>query len=143
VSPRPHELEATDFLPLPGSPAVRRRRPGDCGDRGRAATRGREAARDDAGFRDRENTRVRDLVDLVALIEHDLLDPALVARATAKVWAERDGTAPPATLPELPLNWNTRYPQLIPVGTLTAETFPAATALVAELWTEMFPAEEF
>lgn len=142
VSPRPHELEATDLLPLPGilefagiaPPTV------EIVDVNRhAAEKLHGMTRD---FRDRENTRVRDLVDLVALIEHDQIDPALVAHAVTKVWAERDGATPPVMLPELPLSWSARYPQLIPVGTLAADTFLSATALVAQLWTEMFPAEE-
>jgi hypothetical protein len=53
-------------------------------------------------FGTRENSRVRDLVDLVILLEHNLLDPPRVAAAAWQVWRERDGTLPPAMLPPLP-----------------------------------------
>lgn len=92
VSPRTHELDRTDRVPLPnlldfaGVPTpiveivnVQRH----------AAEKYHAMLRD---YGDRENSRVRDLVDLVLLIEHDQLDPPLVAQAATQVWAERDAT---------------------------------------------------
>lgn len=93
-------------------------------------------------FGDRENSRVRDLVDLVLLIEQDLLKPDAAAAATRQVWAERDGIEPPATLPPLPESWPDRYERLAVDHDLDAQTFPAALTLIDRLWTEMLPTRE-
>ena len=91
ISPRAHELGATDLLPLPNSldfagivaPLV------EIIDVNRhAAEKFHGMLRD---FGDRENTRVRDLVDLVILTEHELLEPSALAAAVRLVWSERDG----------------------------------------------------
>ena len=93
-------------------------------------------------FGDRENTRVRDLVDLVILIERELLQPSAVAQAVVEVWSERDGVDPPIELPRLPVGWPERYEALAAEHGLGAASFPAAFALVAALWAEMFPIKE-
>jgi hypothetical protein len=142
VSPRTHELDATDRLALPNSlefagiPApeieivdVHRH----------AAEKFHAMLRD---FGDRENSRVRDLVDLVILIEHGLLTPATVTAAARNVWAERDGVEPPDEIPPLPGSWPDRYERLAADHDMDTQAFPAAVASVARLWAEMFPAEE-
>lgn len=91
VSPRAHELDATDRLTLPNSldfagippPVV------EIIDVHRHAAEKFHAMLRDFG--DRENSRVRDLIDLVLLIEHDLLLADIAAAAARRVWAERDG----------------------------------------------------
>ncbi len=88
-------------------------------------------------FGDRENSRVRDLVDLVILIEHDLLDRSKVAAAIAQVWAERDGSDPPSAFPPLPESWRQRYPALAADHVIEARSFVQALALVNRLWAEV------
>ncbi len=97
ISPRGHELVDTDFVPLPNSlafadvdaPAI------EIIDVQRhAAEKLHALARD---FGDRENTRVRDLVDVVILIEHQLLNREQLADATRAVWRERNDELPPAS----------------------------------------------
>ncbi len=142
VSPRAHELTATDFITLPNSldfagipaPVV------EIIDVHRHAAEKLHAMLRDFG--DRENSRVRDLVDLVILIEHGLLDPMTVAAAGRQVWSERDGARPPAVLPPLPESWPGRYERHATDHALEARSFPVAVALVAALWAEMFPTEE-
>lgn len=142
VSPRAHELDRTDRLRLAnlldfaGVPApvvevvdVHRH----------AAEKFHAMLRD---FGDRENSRVRDLVDLALLIEHDLLDAARVADAAAQVWAERDATAPPSSLPSLPATWPERYERLAADHDLAFASFAAAVEAVERLWADMFPTEE-
>lgn len=142
VSPRAHELHATDRLPLPnsldfaGTPTtdveivdVHRH----------AAEKFHAMTRD---FGDRENSRVRDLLDLVILIENDLLSPGSVADAAREVWAERNGTDPPRQLPSLPASWPARYIQLAADYDIEARTFPQAVALVQSLWLQMHPNEK-
>ncbi|MGH3613440.1 MAG: nucleotidyl transferase AbiEii/AbiGii toxin family protein, partial [Pseudonocardia sp.] len=102
VSPRQYELERADRIELPNllefagvpAPVV------EVVDVHRHAAEKFHAMLRDYG--DRENSRVRDLVDLVVMIEHKLVDPATVASCVIDVFAERDKVRPPAALPPLP-----------------------------------------
>lgn len=142
VSPRAHELRATDRLPLPNSLSfagiptteveiidVHRH----------AAEKFHAMTRD---FGDRDNTRVRDLLDLVLLIENDLLSPGAVADAARAVWAERNGTEPPRSLPAFPASWPARYARLAGDHDVEGQTFPQAATLVQTMWAQMFPKEK-
>ena len=62
---------------------------------------------------DRPSSRVKDLVDLVLLIEAGVLDSARLARRLAVVYEERDGTPPPTELAELPASRANDYPTLL------------------------------
>ena len=137
VSPRAHELEQTDALPLPNSLAfagieattveiidVNRH----------AAEKFHAMARD---FGDRENTRVRDLLDLILLIENEMLDRDALSAAVYDVWRERDGSARPSALPVLPASWHDGYERLAENHDLTAQTFAAALAAVTALWADL------
>lgn len=142
VSPAGRELDATDHLALSNSldfagipaPVV------EIVDVHRHAAEKFHAMLRDYG--DRDNSRVRDLVDLVIMVEHDLLAPATVAARTIEVWTERDGADPPAALPLLPESWPIRYERIAADHDLETRTFPAAVALVGRLWADMFPTEE-
>jgi hypothetical protein len=112
VSPRSHELHATDKLALPSSlafagiPAVEV----ETVDIHRhAGEKFHGMVRD---FGERENSRVRDLVDLTILLEHGLLVPERAAVAARSVWLERNNAEPPRTLPPLPESWPDRYQRL-------------------------------
>jgi hypothetical protein len=139
ISPRSHELVATEHLELPSSldfagfPAT----VVEIVDVNRHAAERFHAMLWDFG--DRENTRARDLVDLVLLIERGLLVPADAAASAREVWAERDGVEPPATLPTLPESWPLRYERLAAELGLATRTFVAAQATIARMWAEMFP----
>lgn len=142
ISPRAHELGVTDRIGLPNSldfagiPA----RSVEIVDVNRHAAEKLHAML--RTFGDRENSRVRDLVDVVLLVEHDLLTTEAVAFAVRQVWAERDGAEPPATPGPLPESWPVRYESLAEDYELVAQTFSDAQAVVGRLWTEMFPLEE-
>ncbi|MCB9401587.1 MAG: nucleotidyl transferase AbiEii/AbiGii toxin family protein [Microthrixaceae bacterium] len=137
VSPRAHELDLTDTVALPNSlafadieaPAV------EIIDVNRHAAEKFHAML--RQFDDRENTRVRDLLDLVLLIENELLDRPAMASAVRDVWQERDATARPKELAVLPASWPDRYERLAAEHDVTALTFPAAVALVTALWTDL------
>jgi hypothetical protein len=75
ISPRAQELDATDVMKLPNTLAFAGigARDIEIIDIHRHAAEKLHAMQKDFG--DRENSRVRDLVDLVILHEHDLLDP--------------------------------------------------------------------
>lgn len=137
ISPRVHELDATERLPLPDSLAF-------------AGVPGRSVEVIDVNrhaaeklhalcrtYGDRENSRVRDLVDIVLLLEHGLIDPPRVAAAAARVWADRDSGLPPAEPPTLPASWPGSYERLTSDLTVEAATFAAAHARLAEFWSAM------
>lgn len=142
VSPRAHELEATDRLPLPNlldfaevpAPEV------EIIDVQRHAAEKLHAMARDYG--DRDNSRVRDLVDIVLLIEHDALETVQVAAAARDVWQERDAASPPPQLPPLPNDWPQRYEQLATEHELQTTSFDDALALVERLWSQMIQNEE-
>lgn len=142
VSPRAHELDATDYIRLPNSldfagidtPVIE-----IVGVHRHAAEKFHGMLRD---LGERENTRVRDLIDLVILCEHKLLDPHTLAPAVERVWAERDRNSPPASLPQLPASWPARYERLADEHNLNAASFAVGVALVAALWADTFPTEE-
>ena len=141
VSPRGHELEDTDFVPLPNSlafadidvPVI------EIIDVQRHAAEKLHAMCKDFG--DRENTRVRDLVDIVILHEHKLLDHEHLAAAAYTDWQERNNEPPPAMLPPLPTNWAARYEQLAAEHDLAAAKFPDAITLVTTLWAAVAASE--
>jgi predicted nucleotidyltransferase component of viral defense system len=142
VSSRPQELEETEMISLPNSmdfagisvPEI------EIIDIHRHAAEKFHGMLRDVG--ERENTRVRDLVDLVILREHNLLEVRRLQPALSRVWAERNQSRPPARLPPLPRGWRTRYEHLAADHRLQAGAFAAANAAVAELWTETFPNQE-
>jgi hypothetical protein len=142
VSPRAHELYQTDLLPLPNSldfagiPTIEV----EIVDVHRHAAEKFHAMTRDYG--DRENSRVRDLLDLVILIEHEMLTPSVVAIAARAVWAERNAADPPRELPPFPSSWPERYERLAEEYDVAAQNFPKAVALVRGLWPEMFPNEK-
>jgi hypothetical protein len=140
ISPRAHELDATEEVPLPNSlsfagihvPTI------EIIDVQRHAAEKFHAMQRDFG--DRDNSRVRDLVDIVILHENGLLDPARLAQAVREVWREREAVPPPAALPPYPQSWPDRYEHLAAGLDLDARTFSAAVAIVNRLWSDMVDA---
>jgi hypothetical protein len=137
VSPRAHELERTDTVPLTNSlafaeievPSI------EIIDVNRHAAEKLHAMTRDYGGR--ENTRVRDLLDVVILIEHELLDRDALSSAVRDVWTERNGSPPPLALPALPDSWPNTYERLVAEHDLTAKTFPSALDAVTSLWASL------
>jgi hypothetical protein len=89
-------------------------------------------------FSDRENTRVRDLADLVILAERGLIDPARTAAAVRQVFAERT-TDLPSTLLPLPAGWPERYEKIAREHGIAAAEFGEATEVLVNFWRTMFP----
>lgn len=137
ISPRAQELEATDQVPLPNSlsfagidvPNI------EIIDIQRHAAEKLHAMHRDFG--DRDNSRVRDLVDLVILYENGLLDPPRLADTVRQVWVEREERPPPTVLPAFPDSWPDRYQRLADDQNLDARTFSAAAAVVRRLWAQL------
>lgn len=142
VSPRPHELHQTEISTLPNSldfagiPATMI----EIVDVHRHAAEKLHAMLRDFG--DFENTRVRDLVDVVILIEHGLLAPGALAEPVNQVWSERGENAPPRVFPTLPESWPDRYERYAADHDVDARTYAAGVALVGRLWHEMLATED-
>jgi predicted nucleotidyltransferase component of viral defense system len=142
VSPRAHELDATDIVPLPNSLAFAGLTTVDIEiiEVHRHAAEKLHAMLQIYG--ERENSRVRDLVDLMLLSEHGLLSTSRLADAVTQVWAERDAARPPVNFPELPTSWPAPYERLAAEHDVEPSSFQAAAADAALLWAAMFPTEE-
>jgi hypothetical protein len=89
-------------------------------------------------FEDRENTRVRDLADLVILHEQGLIEPRRTAEAVRSVFTERT-TPLPIALPPLPTAWPERYEKIAREHDIAAASFAEAISILGHLWNEMFP----
>jgi hypothetical protein len=134
ISPREHELDATDVVVLPTALdfAGIDARKIEIIDIHRHAAEKLHAMQKDFG--DRENTRVRDLVDVVLLSEHRLLDSEKLESAVRQVWAEREDTDPPGQSPEFPASWPDRYEDEATKVGLETLSFPDAVSVVTALW---------
>lgn len=142
ISPRPHELEATDRLTVQNSLDFAGADPVEIevvDVHRHAAEKCHAMLRD---FGERENSRVRDLVDLMLLLEHELLTPKTLAKAIVAVWQERDKAAPPRALLSFPDGWLARYEQLAADHDVDPPSFAEATTRAEALWGEMFPTQE-
>lgn len=83
---------------------------------------------------DRDNTRVKDLVDLVLFIERGELDPAAVVSAVNETFARR-GTHPvPDTLDPPPPSWTDEFPPMAEQAGLTTTDALTAFARLTEYW---------
>ena len=137
VSPRAYELRATDRILLPNAldfagimaPEI------EVIDVHRHAAEKYHAMSRDHG--DRENTRVRDLVDVVILIESGLLDAARLRPAVAEVWEERDHTAPPDRFSHPPASWVGPFQKLAAEADLEHPELSEAVELTSGLWNSM------
>jgi hypothetical protein len=134
VVARGDEISRTERLPLPnmlafaGTPdrdieAVDRRQ--HFAEKIHAVTR---------DYGNRPNTRVKDLVDLVLLIESGLVADAAVAEAVRHVFAVRRTHPVPEKLPDPPPAWSETYPDVARGLTDLAPRLDAALDLVRGFW---------
>ncbi|MFK4495082.1 nucleotidyltransferase AbiEii toxin of type IV toxin-antitoxin system [Dermacoccus sp. SAI-028] len=79
---------------------------------------------------DRPSSRVKDLVDLVLIIESGALDAARFAERVDVVFRVRDGAAAPADLPAPPASWPTPYAAMVADLDVTSRTSDTAYAFV-------------
>lgn len=80
------------------------------------------------------SSRVEDLLDLVLMVEAGLLpDPRWGERLT-RVYAVRDGTAPPAALPPAPTAWRHEYPAMAATTGAATTDLDEAVHLVSTLY---------
>ncbi len=87
-------------------------------------------------WRDRDNTRVKDLVDLVLLVNSGLLEPKRVKRALEVTFQTRDTHRLPSRLPVPPADWTEPYAALAHDLQLPAMTVQEAYTYLDTRWQE-------
>jgi hypothetical protein len=87
-------------------------------------------------WQDRDNTRVKDLVDLVLLIHSGQVEPERARRALRATFETRATHPLPLRLPPPPQDWVEPYAALARELGLPASTLPEAYAYLAGHWAE-------
>lgn len=142
VAPRPEELEPTERVTLPSrlSFAGITARQVELIDVNRHAAEKVHAFTRTYG--DRPSSRVRDVVDLVLLIENEMLDIQRTAAALTAVFDQRATHQLPGTLPDPPPLWTDQYAELVADLSVEARTLGAALTLLRHWWQQLFPPQE-
>jgi hypothetical protein len=84
---------------------------------------------------DRPSTRVKDLVDLVLLLDHDLVAPERVGGSLRHVFEERNHATPPIDWPtQPPADWTMTYPPLARDSGASLTTCADAWAVVGRFY---------
>jgi predicted nucleotidyltransferase component of viral defense system len=92
-------------------------------------------------YGERPNTRIKDLIDLVLLIDSGLRPDRVLLTAVRHVFAVRATHPLPAVLPEPPPNWRQGYPTLAAELTVSASELSEAADLVRSFWAKTLTAE--
>jgi len=87
-------------------------------------------------YGDRENSRVRDLADIVLLIEKSLVSPAGVVAVAGKLFDSRNTHRLPDALPDPPVTWGSSYSSIATEIGLDARTIEQAMARLRSFWDE-------
>lgn len=85
-------------------------------------------------YGDRPNTRIKDLVDLVLLIEDGLQPDRALVDVVLHVFTIRDTHPCPVTIPDPPPRWEREYPELAEELTETTSDLPSALKLLRGFW---------
>jgi len=93
-------------------------------------------------YGDRHNTRTRDLVDLLMLVEDGLGPTRELLMRVGHVFAVRDGSQPPVDLPDPPQQWAATYNTLAGGLDVEAETLDRAMDDLRAFWARVRSTEE-
>jgi len=93
-------------------------------------------------YGERPNTRVRDLPDMVLLIEDGLEPTPELFSVVSRLFEARVNPAMPVVLPEPPSFWRENYPAMAAELDISAKTLDEAMALVRSFWTSLLPNKE-
>jgi predicted nucleotidyltransferase component of viral defense system len=92
-------------------------------------------------YGERPNTRIKDLVDLVLLIDAGLQPDQTLLSVVRHVFAIRATHPIPATLPDPPPNWHRGYPALAAGLTVSAAGLSDAMSLLCTFWANTLTAD--
>jgi len=87
-------------------------------------------------YGDRPSTRVKDLADLVLLIDTGLPASGNLYEVVVDVFRSRGLSEAPDALPDPPADWPARYEELAAGLNLSAETLDGAMMLLRRFWSE-------
>lgn len=87
----------------------------------------------------RENTRSRDLVDMVLFIERGDLDPQTVRLAVARTFRHRRQQSIPVTLDPPPTAWATEFPSMAHEAGISTANIHDAFLVLNTFWTSLGP----
>jgi hypothetical protein len=90
-------------------------------------------------WKDRENTRVKDLLDVVLILEVSPPDPKTTRSALEAVFGARATHPLPIALPRPPASWVSSYAMGAQELTLTHKTIEDASQFLDRYWTKVFP----
>lgn len=93
-------------------------------------------------YGDRPNTRVRDLPDMVLLIDDGLEPTPELFSIVSRLFEARANVAMPVELPDAPSFWHENYPALAADLDVTAKTLDEAMTLVRAFWAVLRRKEE-
>lgn len=93
-------------------------------------------------YGNRPNTRVRDLPDMVLLIDDGLEPTAELLAIVSRLFVARADTALPVELPGPPPFWRENYPALAAELDVSAKTLDEAMAYVRMFWATLLSHEE-
>ena len=136
VVARSEEINATERLRLPGLLAFAGIEVGDVEAVDRAQHFAEKLHALTRTYRgDRPSTRVKDLPDLILLIDDGLEPGAEVLEATERVFDSRATHALPAELPDPPTAWEPAYALLAEELDISAASLGEAMSLLRSFWT--------
>jgi hypothetical protein len=90
-------------------------------------------------FDDRLNTRVKDLADIMLLMDLGLPDPPVVKGAVTAIFASRQSHAIPQMMENPPVAWVATYSAVAEDLDLRETTLDIATARLNDYWKTLFP----
>jgi hypothetical protein len=139
---RAEEIGGTERVPLPGALAFAGLPPAsfEVVDRDQHFAEKLHALTQTYG--DRPNTRTRDLVDLLMLVEDGLQPTSELHARVRHVFAVRGAHEVPAELPDPPLDWAQTYPALAADLDLDAKTIDHAMNDLRAFWLHVRSTEE-
>jgi len=92
---------------------------------------------------DRENTRSRDLVDMVLLIERGELDHDAVRRAVSETFAHRRRHDVPSKLTSPPRAWAAEFPPMAAEAGISTTDLDEAFSILEVYWSQIRPLDGF
>lgn len=90
-------------------------------------------------WQDRENTRVKDLVDLVLILELTPPNPSAIRSAIDAVFRGRGAHAIPAEIPDPPASWAPMYARSAAESGIVHAELSDAVQFLREYWARVFP----
>lgn len=89
-------------------------------------------------FDDRINTRVKDLADIMLLLDHGLPKPSLVKKTVQEIFSSRGTHQVPATIETPPITWASSYTAMARDLQLPETTLDNATTRLNGYWKTIF-----